>query len=373
MNDEETRAIHEGWRQGRLHRFNLAVLGGTGVGKSTLVNAVFGKTLAATGVGRPVTQGINYYYDQATAFGLYDFQGVESFAALNDFIKNFEKIYLERISEDPSSAIHGVWYCIKASDRRFDEQQEAAIRRLAAIPVPVTLVVTQTMWHPDRGFAPDTLQFLHYIQSLKLPIVTGRPVPVSAIGDPFIGTRGFGLTELLAITRDAAPEGVRAALAAAQRIDPHMKRQQALVTVGMAVAASAGIAAVPIPVADAPALVAVQTAMMSQIAKIYNVDLSAAAVASALAAIAAVATGRTLVSALLKFVPGAGTVINSSVAGAITGLLGQGWTELCDRHLRGEIDLVKLAGDGVLADAFLQVLKSMVGKQVAPEPGVKPK
>lgn len=375
MNDEETRAIHAGWNEGRLHRFNLAILGGTGVGKSTLVNAVFGKTLAATGIGRPVTQGINYYYDEKTAFGLYDFQGVESYAALNDFINNFKKIYLERISEDQSSAIHGVWYCIKASDRRFDEQQEAAIRRLAGIPVPVTLVVTQTMWHPDRGIAPDTQQFLSYIQSLALPIVTGRPVPVCAIGDPFIGTRSFGLTELLAVTRDAAPEGVRAALAAAQRIDPHMKRQQALVAVGTAVAASAGIAAVPIPVADAPALVAVQTAMMSKIAKIYNVDLSATAVATALAGIAAVAAGRTLVAALLKFVPGAGTVINSSVAGTITGVLGQGWTELCDRHVKGEIDLVNLAGEGSLADTLLQVLKSKtwVGKQAAPASGAKSK
>ncbi len=39
-----------------LGRFNLALFGKTGVGKSTLVNAIFGEPVAATGIGQPVTQ-----------------------------------------------------------------------------------------------------------------------------------------------------------------------------------------------------------------------------------------------------------------------------------------------------------------------------
>src|SRR3954468_10972307 len=38
-------------------RFNLAVFGKTGVGKSTLVNAIFGEEVARTGIGEPVTKG----------------------------------------------------------------------------------------------------------------------------------------------------------------------------------------------------------------------------------------------------------------------------------------------------------------------------
>src|SRR4051812_33127463 len=41
-------------------RMNLLIVGKTGTGKSTLVNAVFGDEVASTGVGRPVTRDLHY-------------------------------------------------------------------------------------------------------------------------------------------------------------------------------------------------------------------------------------------------------------------------------------------------------------------------
>ena len=52
-------AYHE--QAQRIGRFNLAVFGKTGAGKSSLVNAVFGDTVAETGIGKPVTTGTTYY------------------------------------------------------------------------------------------------------------------------------------------------------------------------------------------------------------------------------------------------------------------------------------------------------------------------
>ena len=47
-----------------IGRFNLAIFGKTGVGKSTLINAIFGEEVARTGIGEPVTRGSHLYLDR---------------------------------------------------------------------------------------------------------------------------------------------------------------------------------------------------------------------------------------------------------------------------------------------------------------------
>lgn len=42
-------------------RLNVMLAGRVGVGKSTLVNAIFGEQIAPTGVGRSITQSIQRY------------------------------------------------------------------------------------------------------------------------------------------------------------------------------------------------------------------------------------------------------------------------------------------------------------------------
>ena len=58
-----------------LGRFNLAIFGKTGVGKSTLINAIFGEEVARTGIGEPVTKGSHLYLDKIGHLGIVDTQG----------------------------------------------------------------------------------------------------------------------------------------------------------------------------------------------------------------------------------------------------------------------------------------------------------
>ncbi|NET42878.1 GTPase [Okeania sp. SIO2B3] len=51
---------------------NILITGMTGVGKSTLINAVFKDKLAETGVGEPVTKDIKSYEIPANNFRIYD-------------------------------------------------------------------------------------------------------------------------------------------------------------------------------------------------------------------------------------------------------------------------------------------------------------
>lgn len=355
MTDHFDAAAHEGWQSAMPERFNLAILGGTGVGKSTLINAVFGDQVAETGIGKPVTQGVRLRVNEAGTLGLYDFRGSESFEEMAGFLKDFVHIYEERLTDDPANAIHAVWFCIKASDRRFDDAQERLLNTLSEMDLPVLLVLTQTPWRQGAGYPSDVVEFLDHLRRRDLPIFQGEPIPVSAIPDEFSNTEAFGLLELLRATELAVPEGVRAALATAQRIDKALKRKSAHQVVGVAAASAAAVAATPIPVADAPAILAVQAGMMRRIATIFDVAVSAQVVFTALAQIAATAAGRTIAAAIMKVIPGAGSVINASVAAAITAVLGNAWMELCERDWAGSIDLNALSSEELaafLADAL---------------------
>lgn len=340
----------EAWNSANVGRVNLAILGGAGVGKSTLVNTIFGADLAPTGVGEPVTKGVQYYSKENV--GLYDFQGVENFEDLGNFVKNFQKIYQERIVEDSDSAIHAVWYCIKASDLRFDHQQEHVIKLLAEMGLPVVLVMTRTRYRQNQGIDPTAMKLIDHVRSRELPVVTGAPIPVAALADDWDGAEAFGLEHLITETVKVLPDGQKTAFASAQKVDDGSKSREANRLVVIAGATAATVAATPIPLADAPVLVTIQGAMMAKVAKIYGIEMSAAMVAKGLAGIAAVHAGRALSSSLIGLFPGVGNAINASVAAGITLALGKAWAELCRMDSKGELNLIGLADQGVLAETL---------------------
>ncbi|GAA6946474.1 hypothetical protein ID0007_05390 [Helicobacter pylori] len=52
--------------------FCLWELLGTGVGKSSLINALFGQEIAKAGTGKPVTQHLEKYVDEEKGLILWD-------------------------------------------------------------------------------------------------------------------------------------------------------------------------------------------------------------------------------------------------------------------------------------------------------------
>lgn len=54
---------------------NIIIAGKTGVGKSTLINAVFGEDVAKTGEGKPVTKGIKPHINKEKHLTIYDTEG----------------------------------------------------------------------------------------------------------------------------------------------------------------------------------------------------------------------------------------------------------------------------------------------------------
>lgn len=320
--------------------FNLAVFGKTGVGKSTLVNAIFGSEVAETGLGRPVTKGMVYHRHPGGLLGLYDSEGFETGTSGNSILEGLRSLVEGSRHLPTDQQIHAAWYLVRWSDRRFEDRQAEFVRALADLGLPVLVVMTQV---PTRDGVPhpEAAQFASYIESLGLPLrPSGRVILTNALADPFTQAPVFGLQDLLDATYAVVPEVAAAALTAAQMLDWERKRQAATRVITQAVAIAAGVGATPIPFSDAALLVPTQVTMIARITAVYGLPAdrsrALAAAGSVLLTGGATLAGRYLVTNLLKVIPGgavAGSAISATVAGTLTRAIGYAWCRVCEHAL----------------------------------------
>lgn len=158
----------------KLGRVNIAVFGRTGVGKSTLINAVFGERVAATGIGRPVTKEGHLYMSEVGAVGIYDTVGLEIGQDNSQILKELKKLVVQRRKKPIEEQLHIAWYCVHAMSRRFEPFEVEFIRRLDELELPVILVLTQVPKKKRPGaypeIHPDVPKLLTAIEAENLPL-----------------------------------------------------------------------------------------------------------------------------------------------------------------------------------------------------------
>ena len=328
----------------RFGRFNLGIVGETGVGKPSLVNAVFGEARARVGVGLPVTRGVNYYHEGA--LGIWDFEGFEIGGGAPQLLRE----NLRKIAERPADEqISVVWYCVLSSAGRLTRTDIAMINELEAAGLPVIIVLTKVDWdrNPVTGkmapsYAAETLK--QWIENPRDEV--GRPITIhnrgvvltSAVNSKGKGV-GYGLSDLVERTLELSPASEKDAFRIVQTLNLGWKRDMARRDVTAATASAAAAAAVPIPIATAAVLAPTQLAMMGRVAVVYDLELRSVFSVSALAQLATQMTGRALAASLVKFIPGAGSVIDAAVASALTAATGEGWIRFCEAIYTGKVDL----------------------------------
>lgn len=104
-------------------KMNVLLMGATGVGKSSLINALFGKEIAKVGVGKPITQHLEKYVDEEQGLILWDTKGIEA----KDYKDTMESIKKEMEASfktlDEKEAIDVAYLCVKETESRVQERE----------------------------------------------------------------------------------------------------------------------------------------------------------------------------------------------------------------------------------------------------------
>ncbi len=315
----------------QLGHANILISGQTGVGKSTLINAVFRVPLAREGTGKPVTTHVQRHEVAGVPVTIFDTPGIELGQAKNAVIREYKRTITESRKRSPADVIHVAWYCIDAGQTRVQDYDIEIVQALAD-EVPVILVLTQCI-DDVRASALEEV-----IRADRLPI-DGRPVRTLArariVAGQTIPPRG--LEELVERTHNILPEAVRRAFTNAQGVVIRLKANQARAVVAASSVAAGGVGAIPIPVPDAAVLMPVQLGMLASITAVFGIDMGEDRAISLIRGLVGqggvTVVGRQIAANLLKVIPGV-SVVNAAVAAALTAALGEAYIQLCSEMLR---------------------------------------
>jgi len=321
---------------------NLMVIGGTGVGKSSLINSIFGTELAAVGTGAPVTKGCICYEKEGIPLVIFDTEGYE-ISSNGTELANFAKIVIPEISRrkklELDQQIHLIWYCISVGNHRitdYDLQNLSDIADSLDIPVAVILTQCDTEEEDENGKGKTSQAFRAILRQQKKSF----PVFETSIQKDLPLDREVLMQwSAEALTDDQ----LRRSFISAQRASLSLKRSEAnkVVTIAaVSTGASAGLN--PLPISDALLIVPQQLFMARALARVYGFDvLSSGAMALIESQLVSMA-GRQLAVSLLKLLPGVGQVVNAAVAAGMTGIMGMALVEAFHRAYLQFLDTGKM-------------------------------
>jgi uncharacterized protein (DUF697 family) len=332
-------------------RLNVMLAGRVGVGKSTLVNAIFGAPIAPVGVGTSITQSIRRYVQPNLPISVYDTPGIE-LGVEPEAIAATYLTEIRRQMDDDDARVHFCLYCVRTRDERFETVESDIVRALAK-DVLVALVLTQCPTYDD----PRANKFARYLTSLELPVLDGQCFMTLAEEDNVAGVPlpPFGLPDLVSAIYHQLPDAERHTLASCQRVSLELKIAEAKHAVNFNMGTAALIAATPIPLVDSIPLSALQISMLGQIATIMGFKVDPRAVATAFATVLGVASVARTTASFFKIFPGTGTTINATIASTTTKILGEVFINACSNVL-----MRQMAGECILHDDVVgELLKEL--------------
>ena len=218
-------ATTEDIEKNNLPPANIMDAGITGTGKSTLLNAVFGSELAATGKGKPVTSHIDEYQNDSVPIHIWDTVGLElDSAKTKESINSIrDTIASKANSDDQFDHVHAIWYCINSGSSRYQGAELDFIKDLHSIGVPFIIVLTQCIGDPDEINRFET-QIREINTSMGMTDIEIVQVCAQDFKLRGFTVEAFGLDVLVQKTLEKLPDFIKGGFVAAQNVSKAQKR-----------------------------------------------------------------------------------------------------------------------------------------------------
>ena len=355
---------------------NVLVVGNSGVGKSTLINAVLGEKRAAAGFGIQGTSSeITVYEGEDIDFNLIDTVGFEPAKTFLEFEPKAIKTVREwckkaALDDNTESDVNIIWFCIDGTAAKLFPKTIKDLIRATSIwkDVPIIAVITKSFSQPDREKNIEMVK-----QAFEAASKTIRPryiIPV--IAEAYYLTDSVfappeGIPELIDLTNDLLPEGIRISKEVVANYKLERRRSFAQTVVLSSTAAAATVGAVPIPFADALLLQPIEIAEINGIAAIYGITKGdqTRLLKNTIVEVGTISTAAKAAISALKAIPGLniGTgVINAVIASGIVAALGEGSIYVFEQIYLGnkdisDVDWVRKILESQLAGSFVEKIK----------------
>ena len=360
-----------------MERGNVLVIGNSGVGKSTLINAVLGENKAVTGYGtKGTTDKLEIYESNEIPFRVIDTIGFEPTfikeqQAINA-VKKWSKNSAKEGKED--TQINVIWFCVDGTARKLFPKAIQSLSRATAMwkTVPVIVVITKSYAMKERVENIEMVQNAFaiekkYAKNLKkiIPVVAS----IFELNDTAFAPPE-GIAELIDATNELMPEGLQAGVHDLAEFKLNRKRSLAQGIIGAATASGVIVGAVPIPFPDGTLLSPLEIAEINAIAKVYGIknDEKSKQLFNSIIEVGTVGVAAKAAISAFKAIPGVNigaTILNAITAGCIVAALGEGTAYVFEQIYLGnrtfeDVDWVTKVLEDKLTIEFVESVKSIL-------------